>query len=43
MEFSRAGVTVEVMTASTPHDERQLTIRRLSRALPKSSLTLVYW
>lgn len=35
MEFSRAGVTVEVMTASTPHDERQLTIRRFEQGITK--------
>jgi superfamily II DNA or RNA helicase len=35
MEFSSAGVTVEVMTASTPHDERQLTIRRFEQGITK--------
>ncbi|EOG2010623.1 DEAD/DEAH box helicase family protein [Klebsiella oxytoca] len=35
MEFSRAGVTVEVMTASTPHDDRQLTIRRFEQGITK--------
>lgn len=35
MEFSRAGVAVEVMTASTPHDERQLTIRRFEQGITK--------
>lgn len=35
MEFSRAGVTVEVMTASTPHEERQLTIRRFEQGITK--------
>lgn len=35
MEFTRTGVTVEVMTASTPHDERQLTIRRFEQGITK--------
>ncbi|MGK5747131.1 DEAD/DEAH box helicase, partial [Proteus mirabilis] len=28
MEFNRAGINAEVMTADTPHDERQLIINR---------------
>lgn len=35
MEFARAGVTVEVMTASTPHEERQLVIRRFEQGITK--------
>ncbi|KAA5961038.1 MULTISPECIES: DEAD/DEAH box helicase [Pantoea] len=35
MEFSRAGVAVEVMTAHTPHDQRQLTIRRFEQGITK--------
>lgn len=35
VEFASAGVTVEVMTASTPHDERQLTIRRFEQGITK--------
>jgi len=35
VEFTRAGVAVEVMTASTPHDERQLTIRRFEQGITK--------
>ncbi|BET62237.1 DEAD/DEAH box helicase [Yersinia pseudotuberculosis] len=31
MDFNRAGVAAEVMTASTPHDERQLTIHRFEQ------------
>lgn len=35
VEFSKAGVTVEVMTADTPHEERQLTIRRFEQGITK--------
>jgi superfamily II DNA or RNA helicase len=35
VEFSRAGVMVEVMTASTPHEERQLTISRFEQGITK--------
>ncbi|MGV1256658.1 DEAD/DEAH box helicase family protein [Klebsiella pneumoniae] len=35
VEFASAGVTVEVMTASTPHEERQLTIRRFEQGITK--------
>lgn len=35
IEFSRAGVMVEVMTASTPHEERQLTISRFEQGITK--------
>lgn len=35
VEFASAGVTVEVITASTPHDERQLTIRRFEQGITK--------
>ncbi len=33
--FSQAGVTVEVMTASTPHEERQLIILRYEQGITK--------
>ncbi|MGM1186199.1 DEAD/DEAH box helicase family protein [Serratia liquefaciens] len=35
VEFNRAGVMVEVMTASTPHEERQLTISRFEQGITK--------
>lgn len=35
IEFAHAGVTVEVMTAKTPHAERQLTIRRFEQGITK--------
>lgn len=35
IEFNRVGVAAEVMTASTPHDERQLIIRRFEQGITK--------
>ncbi|HEJ9029223.1 TPA: DEAD/DEAH box helicase [Serratia marcescens] len=35
VEFSKAGVTVEVMTAATPHEDRQMTIRRFEQGITK--------
>lgn len=35
VEFNRAGVAVEIMTAATPHEERQLTIRRFEQGITK--------
>lgn len=35
MEFNRAGVTAEVMTANTPHDERQVMIHRFEQGATK--------
>ncbi|MCL2892493.1 DEAD/DEAH box helicase [Brenneria tiliae] len=35
IEFNRVGVAAEVMTAKTPHDERQLTIRRFEQGITK--------
>lgn len=35
VEFSKAGVTVEVMTAATPHEDRQTAIRRFEQGITK--------
>ncbi|MDB6374913.1 DEAD/DEAH box helicase [Photorhabdus bodei] len=35
VEFNRAGVNAEVMTASTPHEERQLIIHRFEQGATK--------
>ncbi|MBI6550144.1 DEAD/DEAH box helicase [Xenorhabdus lircayensis] len=35
LEFNRAGVNAEVMTANTPHDERQLIIHRFEQGATK--------
>ncbi|WP_315710010.1 DEAD/DEAH box helicase [Brenneria uluponensis] len=35
VEFNRMGVSAEVMTAKTPHDERQLIIRRYEQGITK--------
>ncbi|WP_407605449.1 DEAD/DEAH box helicase [Proteus mirabilis] len=35
MEFNRAGINAEVMTAETPHDERQLIINRFESGSTK--------
>ncbi|HCR4155048.1 DEAD/DEAH box helicase [Morganella morganii] len=35
MEFNRAGINAEVMTADTPHDERQLIINRFETGATK--------
>lgn len=35
VEFMKAGVAVEIMTASTPHADRQLTIRRFEQGITK--------
>lgn len=35
VEFLKAGVAVEVMTAATPHADRQLTIRRFEQGITK--------
>lgn len=34
-EFNRAGVQAEVMTAKTPHDERQLVVKRFEQGITK--------
>ncbi|MCA7012498.1 DEAD/DEAH box helicase [Dickeya dadantii] len=35
VEFNRMGVAAEVMTAKTPHDERQMIIRRYEQGITK--------
>ncbi|MBP2856159.1 DEAD/DEAH box helicase [Dickeya oryzae] len=35
VEFNRLGVAAEVMTAKTPHDERQMIIRRFEQGITK--------